>query len=127
MRRSSYVLCASGICDSCAVLAVRPWHEDGWSLPGGGVEPGESYAEAAQRELLEETGLWPVKLVPLLQFDEPGRSVRYFWADGLHGRLLSSHEGEAAWVAFRQVRQGPHGFYAEHALLSSPAGTQPSV
>jgi 8-oxo-dGTP pyrophosphatase MutT (NUDIX family) len=29
---------------------------DWWELPGGGVEPGESYAETASREIAEETG-----------------------------------------------------------------------
>jgi len=28
-----------------------------WSIPGGGVEPGETYAEAARREVMEETGI----------------------------------------------------------------------
>jgi ADP-ribose pyrophosphatase YjhB (NUDIX family) len=27
-----------------------------WSTPGGGLNPGESYREGAQRELIEETG-----------------------------------------------------------------------
>jgi 8-oxo-dGTP pyrophosphatase MutT (NUDIX family) len=39
------------------VLLVRHTYERWWYLPGGGVKRGESFAEAAQREVAEETGL----------------------------------------------------------------------
>lgn len=35
---------------------ARPWHSY-WFTPGGGLDPGESWADGAARELVEETGL----------------------------------------------------------------------
>lgn len=43
------------------VLLVQRADDGSWCLPGGGVEPGESWAEAARRECLEETG-WLVEV-----------------------------------------------------------------
>lgn len=40
-----------------AVLLVRHEGEDSWSEPGGKIEPGETFAESAKRETLEETGV----------------------------------------------------------------------
>ncbi len=43
------------------ILMVRQQGSDdaepGWTLPGGGVDPGETALEAAARETLEETGI----------------------------------------------------------------------
>ena len=55
----AYVLCRD---DAGRVLLTRfrgPGHPDHgkWGMPGGGMEWGESAAEAATRELREETGL----------------------------------------------------------------------
>jgi ADP-ribose pyrophosphatase YjhB (NUDIX family) len=51
------------------LLVVRRGREPArgaWSLPGGLIEPGEAPAEAAAREVLEETGL-VVEIGKLLQ------------------------------------------------------------
>lgn len=39
------------------ILLVKPTYKEGWDIPGGYVEPGESPAEACKRELAEEIGL----------------------------------------------------------------------
>jgi ADP-ribose pyrophosphatase YjhB (NUDIX family) len=39
------------------ILLVKPTYKDGWEIPGGYVEPGESPRAACIRELREELGI----------------------------------------------------------------------
>lgn len=59
------------------VLFVRHAEGDVWVAPGGSVEPPETLADAAVREMWEETGLW-VELVRVLGvYSGPEFLVRY--------------------------------------------------
>ncbi|MVU79886.1 NUDIX domain-containing protein [Nocardia sp. ET3-3] len=48
------------------VRRVEGSHEGMWELPGGGVEPGESFADCVVRELFEETALRVVRITDVL-------------------------------------------------------------
>ncbi|TDD10868.1 NUDIX domain-containing protein [Nonomuraea deserti] len=65
------------------ILLMRRAEDATWGVPGGGLEPGESWSEAALRECREETG-WEARI------------------DGLLGISTGSGDGEAAelrWFA----------------------------
>lgn len=65
--------------DDGAVLLIKrkaePFKEC-WALPGGFIDIDETLADAAARELEEETGLSGVELTQLRAFDRPDRDPR---------------------------------------------------
>jgi len=59
------------------VLIVQPAHKDGWILPGGYVETGESPRQACQREIAAELGVSTNEPERLLTVDYRGHTGEY--------------------------------------------------
>lgn len=74
----------------------------GYTLPGGHIEPGESFVDGVIREMKEETGLTirHPKLCGIKQFPiEGGRYlVLLYKTDEFEGEVSSSEEGQMEWI-----------------------------
>jgi 8-oxo-dGTP diphosphatase len=101
------------------LLLVRHHHPDRggafWCLPGGGVEPGESLAQAVVREVAEETGLRVTTggLLAVAEFQRRER-VEFVFAAAVEGGALAlgrdpevevAHLTDVAWVDLTDLGQ----------------------
>jgi ADP-ribose pyrophosphatase YjhB (NUDIX family) len=85
-----------------------------WSLPGGRIEPGETAAAAARREILEETGL-TVELIGLLDVHDViqpaeggGVSLHYvlavYYGTSAHGEPVAATDiSNARFVPLEEI------------------------
>jgi mutator protein MutT len=115
-KQRRYVPCAGAVVRDARgrLLVVRRGHAPSaglWSLPGGRVEPGETAAEAAAREVREETGLI-VTVGALLGRTElvgPAGStylVDDFSCTPVGGRLAAgSDASDVRWVSGDELRR----------------------
>ena len=85
------------------------------AFPGGHLEPGETPAEGAARELFEETGLRSLELKELGRVVGDGREVHLFAATAT-GMPRRSQEGAVLWTRPESFVQGRYGEFSEHAF-----------
>lgn len=94
------------------ILLIRRTDNDNWSLPGGAMDLGETIADAAVREVEEETGI-QCKITGLLGiYTNPAHLVQYtsdgevrqeftlvFTAEAIGGSPRTSDESsEVVWI-----------------------------
>ena len=96
-----------------SVDPVDPAKGSWWEIPGGGVDPGETSAEAARREIVEETGITDFELGPCIwtqqvqytfagMFFDSDESIHVAWCDG--GEFAPRHLEFFEALAFRDAR-----------------------
>ncbi len=86
------------------VLLIEHTYVEGWWLPGGGVDAGETSHAAVARELREEAGVNPLEMPKLLSVHSnetffPGDHVLLFRIDRWERCEMTSH-GEIKAVGF---------------------------
>lgn len=116
-RNFRIIHAAGGIVRNEQEAILMIYRLDKWDFPKGKVEAGEQYAEAAIREVEEETGLQNIKLGEPLPSTfhtyelrgEPILKETHWYAMRAHSQSLTPQTVEditqAVWVPFEEVRQ----------------------
>lgn len=115
------------------VFLVRHTYIEGWHLPGGGVDPGETCEESALRELVEEGNIECPQRLRLVSLHFNRRASRrdhiaFYRADGVRQTAAHVADREIAECGFFKLCALPEGVTpATRARLSELAGDAPSA
>ncbi|RLP75218.1 NUDIX domain-containing protein [Mycetocola tolaasinivorans] len=112
---------AYGIISDGSQILLAHWNEhghSGWTLPGGGIDPGEDPADAVIREIREETG-YEAEVIRLIGIDslvtpahrrlDPTRNVPLhnlrivYEARVVSGELRYEENGSTDWAAWQPL------------------------
>jgi ADP-ribose pyrophosphatase YjhB (NUDIX family) len=112
--------------DAGEILLIRRTDNDNWAVPGGAVDLGESVAQAAVRETLEESGIHCAITGIVGIYSDPKHVILYTsngearqeFSIVLTGRPLSgqptpsSESSEVRWVPVSEV----HGYTMDRSM-----------
>ncbi|GKV56223.1 DNA mismatch repair protein MutT [Sporosarcina sp. NCCP-2222] len=111
---------SAGICinEHMEILMVKSFESEGWAVPSGGIEEGESPEECCVREVKEETG-YDVKVVEQLRVKETtikGIQVKiyYFRVEKIgESSGINDPDGiiaESEWKPFHELQTINHAY-----------------
>lgn len=104
------------------VLVRRKHPPEGWAIPGGFVEAGETVEAAAVREALEETGLAVTLVLLLGVYSDPARDPRFHTVSTVYvGRADGDPSGgdDAAEARLFAEEELPSPLAFDHAKILS--------
>lgn len=99
------------------ILLQHRKDRDVWGIPGGVMEPGETFEEAAKRELFEETGLTVGELTLFGLYSGIEGFAEYANGDQVFSAQLIFHAADFSGKLLHETDEShEHRFFPKHAL-----------